>query len=202
MDYDPLIKSQLASRNQFQVQIWCRFDHITVGLSNEKKPPNPPSVTLPPDTALCHPLPPPRHHPDLATSLPHYLSISLPLYLTTSLPLHLSTSLPLYLSTSLCLYLSTYVSLYISISRYSLPCYLTTGDQPHLPPTTRWTRTLSSKVNLLARDQLWGFISCKIGHDNCDNCAGSKTLSLKVNLLPHNHLWGLISCKIAQNWSR
>ena len=30
MDYDPLIKSQLASRNQLWGLVWCKFGHMTL----------------------------------------------------------------------------------------------------------------------------------------------------------------------------
>ena len=29
VDYDPFIKSQLASHNQFQGLTWCKFGHVT-----------------------------------------------------------------------------------------------------------------------------------------------------------------------------
>ena len=34
VDYDPFIKSQLASRNWLKGLMWCKFGHVTVELSS------------------------------------------------------------------------------------------------------------------------------------------------------------------------
>ena len=36
MEYDPFLKSQLASRSQLKGLMWCKFDNVTLEYPNEK----------------------------------------------------------------------------------------------------------------------------------------------------------------------
>ena len=42
VEYVPFIQSQLASRNQRLVLMWCKIGHVTVKISTQRKPRTPP----------------------------------------------------------------------------------------------------------------------------------------------------------------
>ena len=48
MEYDPFIKSQLASHNELQGLKWDRLRHVTVEISTQRNPRTPPSAPPPP----------------------------------------------------------------------------------------------------------------------------------------------------------
>jgi len=43
VEYDPFIKSQLASRNSLLGLMWCKFGHVTVEILTQRNPRTPPS---------------------------------------------------------------------------------------------------------------------------------------------------------------